>query len=155
VGVRFQLRSRVPGRLRAVLSASLTLMAVAGAVPAAAQDATWVGGTPPGPAASNYGATANWNPATVPSGTATFGASANTDISIGSAYNVGGWTFGPGASAYTFAIDIPGQFIFTGAGINIGGGSASITNNFSLWFFGSSTAGERQHHQHGRSAILQ
>ena len=132
----------------------------AGAVPAAAQDATWVGGTPPGPAASNYGATANWNPATVPSGTATFGASANTDISIGGAYNVGGWTFGPGASAYTFAIDIPGQLIFTGAGINIGGGSASITNNallqfnnsstagtasitnnFSLWFFGSSTAG--------------
>ena len=111
-----------------------------GAAPAVAQDATWVGGSPSA-ANSNYLSALNWTPGVTPTGTATFDASANTNISIGSAANVGGWTFSPGASAYTFTIDIPGQVVFTGAGITVNGGSASITNNLSLEFHNSSTAG--------------
>ena len=106
----------------------------------AAQDATWVGGSPSA-ANSNYSSGVNWTPAVVPTGTATFGASANTGISIGNGVSVGGWTFSSGASAYNFTIDIPGTVTFTGAGITVNGGSASITNNLILQFNNSSAAG--------------
>ena len=125
---------------RIFVAAVSVALVVIGAAPAVAQDATWVGGSPSA-ANSNYSSGVNWTPAAVPTGTATFGASANTDISIGNGVSVGGWTFSPGASAYTFTIDIPGQVDFTGAGIIINGGSASITNNLSLQFHNSSTAG--------------
>jgi hypothetical protein len=133
---------RFRGRLRRRVAASLSLVVAAftSVDPATAQDATWVGGTPSA-ANSDYFATTNWTPAATPTGTATFNASANTNISIGSVSSIGGWTFGPGASAYTFTIDIPGAVQFNGAGITINGGSASITNNLSLEFHNSSTAG--------------
>lgn len=111
------------------------------APPASAQNASWIGGTP-SPASSDYFAPSNWTPATVPTGTATFGASANTNISFGGISAVGGWTFSPGASAYTITVGgVFGELDFTGAGITVNGGSASITNNFVTQFHNSSSAG--------------
>lgn len=141
-GVRFRLTR--PGRIRpgtiSVATVATALLAIV-APPVSAQDATWVGGTPSA-ASSDYFVSSNWTPATVPTGTATFGASANTNISFGSTSTVGGWTFSPGASAYTITVGgALGELDFTGAGITINGGSANIINNFFTQFHNSSSAG--------------
>lgn len=141
-GVRFRLTR--PGRIRpgtiSVATAATALLAIV-APPVSAQDATWVGGTPSA-ASSDYFVSSNWTPATVPTGTATFGASANTNISFGSTSTVGGWTFSPGASAYTITVGSAlGELDFTGAGITVNGGSANIINNFFTQFHNSSSAG--------------
>lgn len=110
------------------------------APPASAQNASWIGGTP-SPASSDYIAPQNWTPSGAPTGTATFGASANTNITLSTTVSVGGWTFSPGASAYTTTIGVAAELDFTGAGITVNGGSASITNNFITQFHNSSSAG--------------
>jgi hypothetical protein len=102
-------------------------MLFAGVRFAAAQDATWVGGTN----GNDYGTSANWTPATTPSGTATFATNANNNIPISILTTVGAWNF-TGTSAYNFTINSGGGVTFTGAGININGGSVSITNNWSF-----------------------
>jgi autotransporter-associated beta strand protein len=113
-------------------------MLCAGVRLANAQDATWIGGA----AGNNYGTTSNWSPVGAPpSGTATFSTSASDAVAISYMATVGAWNF-TGTSAYTFAINGTGSgIIFTGTGINIGGGSASITNNGTVEFENSSTAG--------------
>ena len=111
-------------------------MLFAGVRFAAAQDATWVGGSN----GNDYGTSANWTPATTPSGTATFATNANNNIPISILTTVGAWNF-TGTSAYNFTINSGGGVTFTGAGINIAGGSVSITNNWELQFQNSSTAG--------------
>jgi autotransporter-associated beta strand protein len=130
-----------PRALRAALLASAALLLAA--LPAAAQNATWNNpATVAGPAAGtfDFNANANWtNPATVPTGTAFFGTSSTTALSFSANTTIGGWTFNAGASNYTFT---NGQILqFTGAGIVINGGSATITNNNILRFFNTSTAG--------------
>ncbi|MGY4506078.1 autotransporter-associated beta strand protein [Bradyrhizobium sp. GM24.11] len=124
-------------RLRAALLTSSAL-ALAWMLPAApsraASNGTWL--TSPG--SNDYGTGSNWDGGFVPVGTATFGASNTTSLVITSA-SVGGWTFNAGASNYTF--DVSSSLNFTGAGITINGGSATITNNSSLAFQNTSTAG--------------
>lgn len=110
------------------------------APPASAQNATWIGGTP-SPASSDYIAPQNWTPSGAPTGTATFGASANTNITLSTTVSVGGWTFSPGASAYTTTIGFGGELDFTGAGITVNGGSATIINNSFMQLHNSSSAG--------------
>jgi autotransporter-associated beta strand protein len=135
---------------------------------ASAQDATWVGGKGVGPPSfvNAYELPANWTPDIVPTGTAFFGASPNTNIFINNSASVGSWTFNAGASAYTFS-NTSSFITFTGAGIVVNGGSityesqgpglgianglifenastagsASIYNGSSLAFTNSSTAG--------------
>jgi autotransporter-associated beta strand protein len=120
-------------RLRAVLLASSALCAVA--VPARAQDATWLAA----PGSGDFNTAANWNPAAVPTGTAFFGLSTTAGLSFSADTAIGGWTFNPGASAYTFT---NGQVVdFNGAGIVINGGSAAITNSGDVTFLQSSSAG--------------
>jgi len=103
-----------------------------------AQNATWVGGT-----SGDFDTASNWNPNTaVPTGTASFGTSARTAVTFSAGTtNVGGWTFNAGASAYSF--DVGSTLTFTGAGIVINGGGASITNDLGgfLSFNNTSTAG--------------
>lgn len=124
-------------RLRTALLTSSAL-ALAWMLPAApsraASNGTWL--TSPG--SNDYGTGSNWDGGFVPVGTATFGASNTTSLVITSA-SVGGWTFNAGASNYTF--DVSSSLNFTGAGITINGGSATITNNASLAFQNTSTAG--------------
>ncbi|MGL3214345.1 autotransporter domain-containing protein [Bradyrhizobium sp. BR 1433] len=118
---------------RAVLLVSSAL--VAAALPASAQDATWL----TSPTSGDFNAAANWTPAAVPTGTAFFGTSNQNNVSFLADTFVGGWTFNAGASSYTFT---NGQTLaFNGAGIVINGGSAAITNNNTLVFLATSTAG--------------
>jgi autotransporter-associated beta strand protein len=116
-----------------LLVAIAALIVAAG--PAAAQDATWL----LNPGSNVYTLGSNWSPAGVPTGTAFFGTS-NTTSLTNVITQVGGWTFNPGASNYTFTVDV---FIldFIGAGIVVNGGSATITNQAGLKFQNTSTAG--------------
>jgi autotransporter-associated beta strand protein len=138
LGTRYCCAARgVCGKLRAALLASTTLVAVGSS--AAAQDATWLAN----PGSGYYNAGANWSTGTSPFGTAFFGTSSTTSLTFPALLrpfvDVGGWTFNPGADNYTF--DNTGFLSFNGAGIVINGGSVTITNNSSLTFSRTSTAG--------------
>jgi filamentous hemagglutinin family protein len=100
-------------------------------------DATW--STTPG--SGDFNTASNWTPAFVPNGTAFFGASTITSLSFSTNTQLGGFTFNPGALAYSFSNSQ--ILVFTGAGIVINGGSAAITNNSGgiLQFSTGSTAG--------------
>ena len=120
--------------LRPILLASTALCALA--LPAAAQDATWLAS----PGTNDFNTAANWSTGSVPTGTAFFGTSNTTTITsqtLGPT-NIGGWTFNAGASNYNFTTD---NIEFLGAGIAINGGSATINNNNQLTFKNTSTAG--------------
>ncbi|OAF20071.1 hypothetical protein [Bradyrhizobium neotropicale] len=85
-------------RLRAALltSSALTLAWMLPAAPARAQDATWLAS----PGSNIYSSGANWNTGARPTGTAYFGASNTTDLSVSGFppfVTVGGWTFNTGA----------------------------------------------------------
>lgn len=110
-------------------------LALTWAAPGAAQDASWLAA----PAGGDFNDAANWTPATVPTGTASFGMSTGTTITFSSDTTLGGWTFNAGASNYTFASDH--ALMFTGGGIVLNDGSADITNNNLLQFSHASTAG--------------
>ncbi len=126
---------RISTKRAALLASTALCVAPYLAVPpAAAQDATWLNA----PGSADFNDAANWSPATVPTGTAFFDTSATTSLSIGAA-TVGGWTFNAGASNYSFTNS--GFINFSGAGIAVNGGSATITNNYVLDFRHTSTAG--------------
>lgn len=130
-------------RTRAVLAA-LTAAACLSALPALAQNATWLAN----PASSVWGTATNWTPTTVPTGTASFGASNTTSVLITSPVTINTMQFTTGAPAYSFSIgglSVP-SLVFTGAGIvNNSSNAPSIksydANYHTLDFYNSSTAG--------------
>ncbi|WP_244485563.1 autotransporter outer membrane beta-barrel domain-containing protein [Bradyrhizobium tropiciagri] len=143
---------RTLASLRAGLLASVALLVTG--LPAAAQDATWslnptAGG--PYPGMLDFNSAANWTPATVPTGTATFGVTNSSNVGfLEQNTSVGGWTFNAGASAYTFNVGtyFGSQLLtFNGAGIVSNGGSATIYNEggfaavSTTQFLNASTAG--------------
>jgi hypothetical protein len=108
-----------------------------GAVVTPARAQTW--STTPGSA--DYNTATNWTPATVPTGTAFFGATNVPNLTFSSfATSVGGWTFNAGAPAYTFTLGA-NVLVFNGAGIEINAGSATISTLSTVTFLGSSSAG--------------
>ena len=122
----------------AALLATTALVAVtAFATGAASAQETWL----LTPASDDFNTAANWNPATVPTGTAFFDTSNTTALRFSADTTVGGWTFNPGASAFTFTNNH--FFDFSGAGIVINGGSATINSNIgsTIDFDNGSTAG--------------
>jgi hypothetical protein len=123
----------------AELLAATALVVVTAFAPggARAQDAIWL----QTPTSGDYKTAANWSPATVPTGTAFFGTSDITALTFSTGGAADGWTFNAGASPYTFMFADTNVFSFTGAGIVINGGSASIVNDGDLSFLGGSTAG--------------
>jgi autotransporter-associated beta strand protein len=122
-------------RIALLASSALCMAPFLAALPAAAQNATWLNA----PASGNFNTAANWSPATVPTGTAFFDTSGTTALSFSLNASLSGWTFNAGASAYTFSnFEI---LQFNGAGIVINGGSATITNHNNLIFRNASTAG--------------
>ncbi|WP_249142668.1 autotransporter-associated beta strand repeat-containing protein, partial [Bradyrhizobium sp. AUGA SZCCT0160] len=106
------------------------------AAPAKAQDATWLAA----PGSSDYNTSTNWNPNTVPTGIAFFGASNITSLTISANTSVDAWTFNAGAPAYSFTNTQ--TLTFDDAGI-VNGGAATITNNAGAFirFSDFSTAG--------------
>jgi autotransporter-associated beta strand protein len=126
-------RSRRGLRIAALL-AGVSLSAVS----AHAQGAIWnLNGT------GDFNTSANWTPATVPTGTAIFGVSNQNNVTFSATTsNINSWTFNAGASNYNFIINAPltGGINFFGAGIISNGGAANIINSGTL-AFNSGTAG--------------
>jgi autotransporter-associated beta strand protein len=125
-----------PKRQRALRAAAWVLAATTLCTASArAQDATWLFN----PGSNDFDTAANWNPATVPTGTAFFNTSNAIALTFSANPSIGGWTFNAGASNYTFS---NGNILtFTGAGIVIDGGSATITNIGTIEFDNTSSAG--------------
>src|SRR5262249_45688098 len=101
--------------MRAYLLATTAAAALLAAMPAHAQNATWS----TAPANSDFNTAANWTPTTVPTGTASFGASTITGLTFnpGAVTSLGGFTFNLGAPAYSFTLAPASSLTFTGAGI--------------------------------------
>ena len=122
LGVRFSRRSH-SARLRAALLASSALIAA----PAAAQDATWLAA----PGSADFNTAANWTPATVPSGVASFGASNTTSLTFSGSRNLDTFQFNGGAPAYTFTLGSPFTIHLNGDGV--------VNNSANAPTFGSGT----------------
>jgi autotransporter-associated beta strand protein len=103
-----------------------------------AQDATWIGGNVGDP--NEWIENNNWTPATVPTGTATFGATGVTSVANDNGIvAIGTVNFMATAQAYTFSINNP--FIINGIGVannsvntqtfNVTGGDTLVLQNAS------------------------
>jgi hypothetical protein len=140
------------------LSAVLTF----GAISAHAQDATWVGGHAGDP--NEWLENNNWNPATIPTGTATFNTSAVTSVASSGLVAIGAVDFTNVSS--TFTITNNDIFLIQGAGVannntgtvqtfdveaamvfqnsssaSAGPGLVTYGNNFQIFFQTNSSAG--------------
>ena len=105
-GVKFLQRGAtgLMAALALIFGSLIAAAMVAASSPAAAQDATWLAS----PGSGDFNTGANWSTATVPTGTAFFGTSGTTSLSVSVSQTptlVGGWTFNAGASNYTFTND--------------------------------------------------
>lgn len=108
------------------------------ALTAYAQDATW--GT--APATADFNTATNWTPATVPAGTASFGASTKTTLTFSTPDTaINNFQFSVGAPTYTFNVGF-NELDFNGVGIvnNSSNTPAVKTNGGTLTFNNSSTA---------------
>ena len=130
--------------MRTHLLTTVAAVALLAALPARAQDATW--STAPG--SSNFNTAANWTPATVPTGTASFGASNTTSIAFQAftTTSVGTLQFNPGAPAYSFTTEngFSTSISITGTGIVNNSTNAPtfiIGNQANIFFRDGSTAG--------------
>jgi len=105
------------GAMRAHLLTTTAAVALLAALPARAQDTTWL----VNPGSGNFNTAANWTPATVPTGTAFFGASNTTSIAFQpfTTTSIGTLQFNPDAPAYSFTTSdgISTSISITGAGI--------------------------------------
>jgi autotransporter-associated beta strand protein len=129
---------------RAALIALVGLMALAANSSPRAQNATWLAT----PGSGNFNTGANWSPAIVPTGVASFNASSITALSLSSSTTIGGFTLNAGASSYVFALSFPRVLTFTGAGITINGGAATINNGGTVNFDNTSSAGSATINNH-------
>src|SRR5215469_8890416 len=133
------------GGMRAYLLATTAAAALLAAMPAYAQDATWL----LNPGSRTFNTATNWNPAVVPTNTAIFGASNTTLISFQpfTTTSIGTLQFNPDAPAYFFATS-DGLFTsisVTGAGIVDNSANAPtfiVGNQANLSFRNASTAGD-------------
>ena len=130
--------------MRAHLLATTAAVALLAAMPAHAQDATWL----LNPGSNTFNTATNWNPAVVPTNTAIFGASNTTSIFFQpfTTTSIGTLQFNPDAPAYIFATS-PAVFTsisITGAGIVNNSSNAPtfiVGNQANLSFRNASTAG--------------
>jgi autotransporter-associated beta strand protein len=130
--------------MRTYLLTTAAVAALLAAMPAHAQDATWL----LNPGSNTFNTATNWNPAVVPTNTAIFGASNTTSIFFQpfTTTSIGTLQFNPDAPAYIFATS-PGIFTpisITGAGV-VNNSSNTPTfivgNQANLTFRNASTAG--------------
>ncbi|WP_145831524.1 autotransporter-associated beta strand repeat-containing protein [Bradyrhizobium huanghuaihaiense] len=124
-----------PLRAALMTSTALALAWTLPATPARAQDATWLAS----PGSNIYNTGTNWSTGSVPTGTAYFGTSSQTTLSLATGVSVGEWSFNPGASSYTF--DNTSTLTFTAVGIRLWGGSATINTSGDVTFRNSSISG--------------
>jgi autotransporter-associated beta strand protein len=132
-------------------------MIISAAGPAHTQDATWL----LNPGSGAFNAATNWNPATVPTNTATFGASNATSILFQPfiTTSIGTMQFNPGAPAYVFATSptLSTQIRITGTGIVDNSSNAPtfiVGNQANLFFSNASTAGDATIITNGVTAFI-
>ncbi len=131
--------SAPPPRARRALAAALLASTALAGIPAAsvrAQDATWL--TAPGSGDMTDGL--NWSSGALPTGTATFGPSGITNLTLGTSASFAGWTFASGAPTYAITLSA-GSHQFTGPGIVVNGAIPTLTNNALIQFFNASSTG--------------
>ncbi len=109
---------------------------------AQAQDATWLAS----PGSGDFNTGTNWTPATVPTGTATFGTSNTTSITFSNTSTtiVGSFQFNAGVPAYTFTLTGTSSLEFNGTGVVNNSSNSptfSVTSNAGGLLFASGTAG--------------
>ena len=104
---------------------------------AQAQNATWSGS-----ASGNWNTNANWVPASVPTGTATFDATGVTQaVTVTADASINTMLFSAGAPTYSYTINAGVTFDILGAGIvNNSANAPNFLNNGTLNFSNSSTA---------------
>jgi len=105
---------------------------------AQAQDATWA----LNPGSSDWNTLGNWVPTTVPTGTASFGASNTTAITFSNSATIGSLQFNSGAPAYTFTLSGV-QLTISGGGVVNNASNQPIFSDMAastLSFLSSSTA---------------
>jgi autotransporter-associated beta strand protein len=104
---------------------------------AQAQNATWSGS-----ASGNWNINANWVPASVPTGTATFDATGLTQaVTVTADASINTMLFSAGAPTYSYTINAGVTFDILGAGIvNNSANAPNFLNNGTLNFSNSSTA---------------
>ena len=130
--------SRSRGRLRRTALLATTALVTLGlalarsALPAAAQSATWLAN----PGSNDYNTPGNWDTGFLPAGInpAFFDVSNTTAVNVSIFTAIGGWTLNAGASNYTFTIASIAPTMFTGTGIVINGGSATVIVDGTLTF---------------------
>jgi hypothetical protein len=120
---------------RPLALAALLLASTALTAPARAQDATWL----LNPANINLDDGANWSGGTVPTGTATFGATNSPNLQNFGSLTMGGWSFTAGHPDYS--IMNWGSLSFTGAGLAQVGGFVILLSDGTIDFSNSSSAG--------------
>src|SRR6266446_5051637 len=106
--------------MRTHLLATVAAVALLAALPAHAQDATWL----LNPGSGNFNTAANWTPAAIPTGTAFFGPSNQTSVTVSNSFDtLDRIVINAGAPAYTFTI--------TNGGVTLNG--VGIVNNSSFF----------------------
>ena len=135
------LRGLRRGEVRAHLVATTAVAALLAATSAHAQDATWQ----INPGSGDFNTAGNWRPATVPTGTASFGISTipNLTFNLGAANSVNNFIFDNLAPVYSFSLAALSSLTFTGAGIFAAPNGVQITTSplSNLVFTNNSTAG--------------
>lgn len=89
----------------------------------------------------NYNDGGNWSHGDAPDGTATFGASSITSLSLTQSTSIGKWLFAAGAAHYKFDIGPSFELDVTGSGIVVQGGGVAITDENQFNFHSHSAAG--------------
>ena len=136
-------QSSIGGKARQVRLACLIGVGLL-AGPAAAQDATWLAA----PGSNDFNTGANWSTTSVPTGTASFGASNTTTLSLSSDVSLGSLQFNAGAPAYSFDSTTSSVLTLTGAGIvnNSSNAPTFTTSNgsrlYAIFFRNASTAAD-------------
>ncbi|MGH6736015.1 MAG: autotransporter-associated beta strand repeat-containing protein [Methyloceanibacter sp.] len=92
------------------------------------------------PGSGDYFTPSNWSIGAIPNETAFFDFSNVTTLTISASAGAGGWSFNQNASDYSFTVAGGNTFSFNGAGIEINGGSATITTVGTLRFNNASSA---------------
>ncbi|MEA2884599.1 MAG: fibronectin-binding autotransporter adhesin [Bradyrhizobium sp.] len=129
--------SAVSARAISWLAAPLLVTLSIGATAARAQDATWS----PAPVSNDFNTDANWTPATTPTGTASFGLSNTTSLTLSTGTTIDTFRFNADAPAYRFNLN--GPFLeFTGTGIVNNSANLHTIDAFGLLQFdNTATAG--------------
>ena len=137
------------GAALAALATPAALVALTTAAAAVSQEAIWLAN----PGSGDFNTGANWNTGSVPFGTAFFGTSSITALSFSADTTIGGWTFNPGASDYTFNNSF--MLDFSGAGIGDQWWQRDYRKLQSIGLPGRQHGRQREHYEQRRPGISQ